>query len=358
VVQAQSLTPSAKARIARALNIAVIGCGYWGPNLVRNFFETDAATVSHVCDRDGSRLAAIGRRYPAVTLTSEYEAVLQDPGVDAVCIATNVASHYALAKAALLAGKHVWVEKPLALHSEEARELHDLARGRKLVLMVDHTFIYTAAVQRMRQSIQEGELGDLLYFDSVRVNLGLYQHDVNVIWDLGVHDMSITDYLLPYRPVAVSAHGARHIGAGTSESLAYVTLHFKENFIAHFHLNWLAPVKIRLTTICGSERMIVHDDTLPSEKLRIYDRGITIKNERRRGLDREQMQVEYRTGDMFAPKLDNVEALQVGARHFTDCILRGTQPITNGEAGGRVVAMLEAAQRSLANGGREEDIQW
>jgi predicted dehydrogenase len=345
-----------------ALNVGVIGCGYWGPNLVRNFFEADDTDVSHICDRDATRLANISKRYPSATLTQDHREIIDDPAVDAVCIATNAASHYALAKEALLAGKHVWVEKPLALHYSEAQELHELAARKNLVLMVDHTFIYTSAVQRMHESIAAGELGDLLYFDSVRVNLGLYQHDVNVIWDLGVHDFSITDYLLPQRPVAVSAFGARHIAAGTSESLAYITLHFEENFIAHFHLNWLAPVKIRMTTICGSERMIVYDDTLPSEKLRVYDRGISITDGRQRDtghrMDREQMQVEYRTGDMFAPKLDNAEALQVGARHFADCILHGTQPITDGGAGGRVVAMLEAAQRSLLNHGREERIQW
>jgi predicted dehydrogenase len=358
VVQLKARTSQVTSLDPDFLRIGIIGCGYWGPNLIRNFFEAPGTIVSHICDQDVTRLAAMGKRFQTAAMFTDHKELLEDPTIDAVCVATPAATHYAIAKEALQAGKHVWVEKPLALCREDARELADLASSKGLVLMVDHTFIYTPAVQRMKQSIATGELGDLLYYDSVRVNLGLYQHDVNVIWDLGVHDFSITDYLLPYRPVAVSAFGACHVGAGTSESLSYITLHFEENFIAHFHLNWLAPVKIRLATVCGSERMIVFDDTVPSEKLRIYDRGITISNDRKKLSDRTKMMVEYRTGDMYAPKLDNGEALQAGARHFAECILRKETPITDGEAGTRVVAMLEAAQRSLANNGKLEDILW
>jgi predicted dehydrogenase len=339
------------------VRVGVIGCGYWGPNLVRNFFEAPGSTVAAVADLDSARLTTIGKRYPSIALVNDYREVLADPTIDAVCIALPVSMHYPVAREALEAGKHVWVEKPLAFHQWEAEKLTELAAQRGLVLMVDHTFVYTSAVRRMRESIQSGELGDLLYYDSVRVNLGLYQHDVNVVWDLGIHDVSIMDYLLPYRPVSVTATGASHIGAGSAESIAYVTLNYAENFIAHFHVNWLAPVKIRLATVCGSRRMIVYDDTVIDEKLRVYDRGITV-NGATAGMDRTRLQVEYRTGDMYAPKLAPDEALQTAARHFVDCIAHGATPVSSGEAGCRAVAVLEATQRSLARGGCEEKITW
>jgi predicted dehydrogenase len=339
-----------------ALRVAIIGCGYWGKNLVRNFFEAPGCTVSYICDVNQDALGAMSRRYPSATLTTDYREALRDPAVDAVAIATQASTHYQIARAALEAGKHVWVEKPLTLHFRESQELTELAACKNLTLMVDHTFIYTGAVRRMRESVVSGELGDLLYYDSVRVNLGLYNHDVNVIWDLAVHDLAIMDFLLPFRPVAVSASAARHIGTGSSESLAYVTLHFKENFIAHFHVNWLAPVKIRLTTLCGTNRMLVYDDTMPSEKLRVYDRGITLT--RPDQTDRTRLQVDYRTGDMYAPMLDQQEALQVGARHFAHCIESGETPMTDGLVGSRIVSFLEAAERSLKVGGRMEYIDW
>jgi predicted dehydrogenase len=337
------------------LKVAVIGTGYWGPNLIRNFFETPGATVSQVADLSPDRLAVIGRRYPSISLTTDYQDVLKNPQVDAVCLAVPVSLHFPMALEALRAGKHVWVEKPLALHAHEAHQLTEEAAKRGLVLMVDHTFVYTPAVRRMRESIESGELGDLLYYDSVRVNLGLYQHDVNVLWDLGIHDISVIDYLLPFRPISVTTAAASHIGAGHSESIAYVTLNFAENFMAHFHVNWLAPVKIRLMTVCGAQRMIVYDDTLIDEKVRLYDRGITINGSE---ADRERLQVDYRTGDMYAPKLDQSEALQTAAKHFVDCIVKGKRPTTDGEAGTRAVAVLEAAQRSLTSGGCEEKIVW
>ncbi|HLF71350.1 MAG TPA: Gfo/Idh/MocA family oxidoreductase [Dehalococcoidia bacterium] len=340
---------------ARPLRVAVIGCGYWGPNLVRNFFDAPGSTVTRVCDLEPERLDAIGKRYPTIGLGSDWRDVVHDPDVDAVCIATPAATHYAIAREALNAGKHVWVEKPLSMSFAEARELTELATKLGRVLLVDHTFVYTPAVQRMRQSIVSGELGDLLYYDSIRVNLGMYQHDVNVIWDLGVHDFSIIDYLLPYRPSGVSAVAASQIADSGREGLAYVTLHFEGDFIAHFHVSWLAPVKIRLATVCGTKRMIVFDDTAPSEKLKIYDRGIEVSGSSK---DRERLQVEYRTGDMSAPKLDQVEALQIAAQHFAECVATGATPITDGAAGARVVAMLEATQRSLAAGGRVEKLDF
>jgi predicted dehydrogenase len=332
------------------LRVAVIGCGYWGPNLIRNFFEAPTSTVAYACDLSEERLAIIGRRYPTVALSTDYREALRDPRVDAVIVATPVSTHYKLAREALEAGKHVWVEKPLALSHDDAERLTEIAASKHLILMVDHTFVYTPAIQRMRSSIEAGDLGDLLYYDSVRVNLGIYQHDVNVIWDLGVHDLSIMDFLVPQKPLAISAVGARHIGnsAGT-ESIAYVTVHFSENLIAHLHLNWLAPVKVRQITVCGSNRMIVYDDNVLIEKVRIYDRGVTVHEGG--DSDRSRLSVEYRSGDMYAPKLEQTEALRAAAVHFASCIENGTQPITDGQAGCRTVSLVEAAQRSLARGG-------
>lgn len=337
------------------LRVAVVGAGYWGPNLIRNFYDTPGATVTQVADLSQDRLASIGRRYPSVSLSTDYKEVLRDPSVDAVCLAVPVSLHYPLALEALRAGKHVWVEKPLTLHSDEAKELTEEADRRGLVLMVDHTFVYTPAVRRIRESIDAGELGALYYYDSVRVNLGLYQHDVNVLWDLGIHDVSVIDYLVPFQPISVTASGASHVGKGNSESIAYVTVNFAENFLAHFHVNWLAPVKIRLMTVCGSEKMIVYDDNLSDTKIRLYDRGITVSGS---AAARKRLQVDYRAGDMHAPKLDQAEALQTAAKHFVDCIVNEKRPTTDGEAGGRAVAILEAAQRSLNCRGVEERIIW
>lgn len=342
------------ARPADVLRLAVIGCGYWGPNLVRNFFEAPTSTVTWACDLDQGRLRDIGVRYPTIRLTTDYDEVLRAPDIDAVAIATPVSTHYDLARAALLAGKHVWVEKPLTMDYADACRLTELAARKNLRLMVDHVFVYTGAVERIRASIESGELGDMLYYDSVRVNLGLLQHDVNVIWDLGVHDMSIIDYLLPQRPRAVSCIGARHINGG-SESIAYITLHYDENFIAHSHVNWLAPVKIRMTTVCGSRRMIVYDDTVPSEKVRIYDRGVTTNGSLE---DRKRLLVEYRSGDMYAPKLDQTEALQAAVQHFAKCVSTGEDSRTSGEVGSRIVALAEATQRSLLKEGRAEKVLW
>jgi len=336
------------------VRMAVVGYGYWGPNLVRNFFEAPASTVVAAADLSQDRLAGVAKRYPTIALTTDYRDVLRDPNVDAVAIATPVSTHYPLAKEALEAGKHVWVEKPLTMDYADAQRLNELAEQKRRVLMVDHVFVYAGAVDRIKESVESGELGEVLYYDSVRVNLGLLQHDVNVIWDLGVHDMSIVDYVLPQRPIAVSSVGARHIDGG-SESIAYVTLHFQENLIAHFHVNWLAPVKIRLTTVCGSQRMVVYDDTVPSEKVRIYDRGVKVNGSLE---DRARLLVEYRSGDMYAPKLDQTEALQAAARHFASCVVTGARPRTDGGAGARVVALVEAAQRSLLKDGQPQKVVW
>jgi predicted dehydrogenase len=326
------------------IGIGVIGYGYWGPNLVRNFAEAPGARLVSVCDARAERLVEARRRYPFVQTTERYRELLTDPSIDAVVIATPVSTHFALAIEALRSDKHVLVEKPLASTSEQATELIDEAARRNRVLMVDHTFVYTGAVRKIRELVAQGALGDIYYYDSVRVNLGLFQHDVNVIWDLAVHDLSIMDFILPGKPVAVSATGISNI-PGQPENVAYITLFFADNRIAHLHVNWLAPVKVRRTLIGGSERMIVYDDLEPSEKVKIYDKGVTLSAG---GEEVYQLLVSYRSGDMRAPKLDQAEGLQTEARHFIDCIANNRQPQTDGRSGLRVVRILEAAEKSMA----------
>ena len=330
------------------IGIGIVGLGYWGPNLLRNFAEAPGARVRAVCDLEANRLAAAAARYPAVKTTSDFKELLADPSVDAVAIATPVSTHYGLAVAALKAGKHVLVEKPLAASSSEAAKLIEEAERRRLVLMVDHTFVYTGAVQKIASLVGGGELGDLYYYDSVRVNLGLFQHDVNVIWDLAVHDLSIMDHVLPKGPGAVSATGMSHVSGG-HENIAYLTLFFDSHFIAHIHVNWLAPVKGRRTLIGGSQRMIVYDDLEPSEKIKLYDKGITVNN---KPDSVYQMLVGYRAGDMWAPQLDGTEALKTEVAHFIDCIERQKKPTTDGASGLRVVRLVEAASASMSARGR------
>ncbi len=268
-------------------------------------------------------------------------------------IATPVSSHFDLALAALKAGKHVLVEKPLAANSDHARQLINEAAARKLVLLVDHTFVYTDAVRKIRELISSGQLGEIYYYDAVRVNLGLFQHDVNVIWDLAIHDLSIMDYVLPAKPVAISTTGISHI-PGQPENVAYITLFFASAQIAHVHVNWLTPVKVRHTLIGGSEKMILYDDLEPSEKLKVYDKGINVTP---RPEDVYKMLVSYRSGDMYAPRLDNTEALQTEALHFIDCVQNSRQPETDGAAGLRMVQMIEAAEKSLRDRGRLIELQ-
>ncbi len=335
------------------IRVGVIGYGYWGPNLVRNFMAAPGSAVVAVCDFSSDRLAPLQKLYPSLKTYSNALALIQDPAVDAVVIATPVSSHFELATAALSAGKHVLVEKPLAARSDQARKLIDEAAARKLVLMVDHTFVYTDAVRKIRELIATGALGEIYYYDAVRVNLGLFQHDVNVIWDLAIHDLSIMDYVLPARPVAISATGISHV-PGQPENVAYITLFFASTQIAHVHVNWLTPVKVRHTLIGGSEKMILYDDLEPSEKLKVYDKGITVTP----GLeDVYKMLVSYRSGDMWAPRLDNTEALQTEALHFIDCVKNNQQPETDGQAGLRMVKMIEAAERSLRDRGQLVEIE-
>ena len=335
------------------IRIGVIGYGYWGPNVVRNFAELAEAQVTVVSDSRPERLAQAQRRYPGIRVTTDPLDLIADPAVDAVAIVTPVAFHFELASAALGAGKHVLVEKPIASTSDEASRLIDDAARRRLVLMVDHTFVYTGAVQKMRELVAGGELGDVHYYDSVRINLGLFQHDVDVLWDLAVHDLSIMDFILTQQPVAVSATGLAHV-PGRPKNIAYMTMFFDSPMIAHVHASWLAPVKVRRTLLGGSRRMIVFDDLEASEKIKVYDRGISVDPSPENVY---QMLVGYRTGDMWAPKLAVTEALQVEAAHFVDCVKRAARPQSDGESGLRVVRLLEAASASMQQHGRPVDIQ-
>ncbi len=325
------------------IKVGVIGYGYWGPNLVRNFVEAHGSKVVAVCDLRPERLAHLRIRHPTIKAVSNYKELLDDPEIDAIAIATPVSSHFEWAMAALRANKHVLVEKPLASNSQEALQLIDEAARRKRVLMVDHTFVYTSAVRKIRELIASNALGEIYYYDAVRVNLGLFQHDVNVIWDLAIHDLSIMDYVLPSRAIAVSASGISNI-PGQPENVAYITLFFATPQIAHVHVNWLTPVKVRHTLIGGSEKMILYDDLEPSEKVKIYDKGVTVSQSPEAVYE---MLVSYRSGDMWAPRLDAGEALHTEALHFIDCIENNTKPETDGLAGLRLVRMVEAAERSL-----------
>src|SRR4051812_24572997 len=333
-----------------SINVGVIGCGYWGPNLLRNFAENESAQLRWICDLDEQRLASMSRRYPMAQTTTDYRVVVNDPAVDAVAVVTPVATHYAIAKELLRAGKHVLLEKPLAATVQEAEELCELAEQNQRRLMVDHTFVYTGAVRKMKEIVDSGELGDLLYFDSVRINLGLFQRDINVLWDLAPHDLSIMDYLIERQPHAISALGSSHIERGI-ENIAYLVMLFPDEFIAHFHFNWLAPVKIRRTMIAGSSKMILYDDIEPTEKVRVYDKGVTANRVGDREADYQTL-VSYRTGDVWAPKLDATEALRYVVAEFLDSIRLGRAPLTDGHAGLRVVRLLEAAQQSMKNGGQ------
>jgi predicted dehydrogenase len=334
------------------INIGVIGYGYWGPNLVRNFAETPGINVSTVADLDPKKLELVQKRYPGINTTSRFQDLLENPDIDAIAIATPVNSHFELGMAVLKAGKHLWLEKPMTETSNEARMLVNEAEKRNLVLLVDHTFIYTGAVRKMADLVQTGELGQIHYFDSTRINLGLFQRDANVIADLAVHDFSILDYLFGEQPVAVSAVGTNHF-PHTPENLAYITLFYNSGMIAHINVSWLAPVKLRQILIGGSKKMIIYDDLEPSEKIKIYDKGVSFTDDPQKIY---QMRVGYRTGDMLAPQIDASEALRVEGEHFVDCIENGKQPLTNGALGLRVVELIEAATRSMKEQGRSVEV--
>jgi predicted dehydrogenase len=335
------------------IRVGVVGYGYWGPNLVRNFSDVAGCEVAAVCDLSADRRALATRRHPSVAAVSDPLDLIRDPGIDAIVIATPVSSHYQLAMDALAAGKHVWVEKPLTLNSMQAERLVDEADRVGRTLLVDHTFTYTTAVRKMRELVAGDSLGKIYYYDSVRVNLGLFQHDVNVIWDLAVHDLSIMDYVLDEKPVAVSATGMAHV-PGQPENIAYLTLFYPSSLIAHVHVNWLAPVKVRRTLVGGSRKMIVYDDLEPSEKIKVYDKGLTLRDNPESVYQRL---AGYRSGDMWAPQLELSEALHTEANHFVRCIMSGETPITDGRAGLRVVRILEAASQSMRDRGQVIELE-
>lgn len=334
----------------RQLGVGVIGCGYWGPNYVRNALESPRMRLVAIADLREERLAAIADRAPGARVTTREQDLFEDPEIEAVAIATPVSTHYDLARRALEAGRHVIVAKPMTATSREAAELIALAEERDRVLLVDHTFVYTGAVRHIRRMLEDGALGDLYYVDSVRINLGLFQHDVNVIWDLAAHDFSILHHLLGRAPLTVSAIGASH-APDRIENIAYVHLEYENDLIAHLHVNWLSPVKIRRTVIGGSERMLVWDDLAADEKLRIYDRGITVAPSEE---DLHKTIVSYRTGDALIPTLERHEALGLEFDHFVDCVEGKAVPLTGGDAGRHVVEMLEATSTALETKGPVE----
>ncbi|HEX5083082.1 MAG TPA: Gfo/Idh/MocA family oxidoreductase [Blastocatellia bacterium] len=323
--------------------IAIIGYGYWGPNLARNFAETEGASLAMVCDADPKRLALAQKRFPAVAVGADFDEALRNPAIDAVAIATPVHTHYELAKRAINAGKHVLVEKPLTARVDHAEELVALAEKKGVVLMVDHVFVYSPPVLKMKELVAQGRLGKLFFIDSVRINLGLFQHDVNVVWDLAPHDLSIVDFLVERLPISLSAVGAMHANSDI-EDVAYLTLDYGEGLIANFHVNWLSPVKVRQMIIGGSERGLIYNDLDVDEKIKVYDRGIDVgsdPNERSKAL------ISYRSGDIWSPNLATREPLSRMAQDFITCIESGGRPVSDGQSGLRIVKILDAAQRSI-----------
>lgn len=328
------------------IKIGVIGYGYWGPNIVRNFALTDKAEVVSVCDIDPHALNRAKRQRPGLNITKDYRDIISSRDIDAVCIVTPVSTHYPIAKEALDNGKNIFVEKPFTYTSREAEDLITLADKKGLKIMVDHTFLFTGAVRKIKELLKERLLGDIYYYDSTRVNLGLFQHDVNVIWDLAPHDLSVMDYVIEEKPGAIVASGMDHLNTGL-ENVAYITAYFNR-MIAHFNVNWLSPVKIRRTCIGGGKKMLVWDDLEADEKIKVYDKGVEIKG--REGV--YNLLVDYRSGDMWAPITDHTEALKIETEYFVDCILNNENPINDGRAGLRIVKLLEAANESLRNNGK------
>jgi len=331
--------------VKEMIRMGVIGYGYWGPNVVRNFHSTEGMTISSICDLNPNMLKRAKKSYPNIELTSDADDILSSSKIDAVAVVTPVATHFDLAKKALENGKYVLVEKPFTQTVAQAEELVELADRKNLKIMVDHTFLFTGAVRKMKQVIDEGILGDLYYFDSMRVNLGLFHHDANVIWDLAPHDFSIMDYLIKETPKAVVATGRAHFNHGL-EDVAYITLFLSNNMIAHFNVNWLSPVKVRTTLIGGDKKMLVWNDLDADEKIKVYDKGVEVKNG-----EKYDLLVSYRSGDMWVPKIDQIEALKLEAEYFVECMSNGKIPMNDGRAGLRIVKMLEAANKSLKNKG-------
>jgi predicted dehydrogenase len=327
------------------VKFGVVGYGYWGPNVVRNLDRLESADVVAVCDKSPASRKKVAKAYPDVLVTEDSAELMSSPDIDAIAVVTPVWTHYELAKAALLNGKHVFVEKPFTSNAAQAQELIELAAQRNLKIMVDHTFLFTGAVTKIKQLLDDGSLGKLYYYDSTRVNLGLFQHDVNVVWDLAPHDLSIIDHLIEQTPEAISATGQTHLNG--HEDVAYITVYFPDKVIAHINVNWLSPVKVRTTLIGGEKKMLVWNDLEADEKIKIYDKGVKVTS--REGL--YDLLVHYRSGDMWAPQIEQVEALTRELSYFVDCIANDKTPVNDGEAGLRVVRMLEAANESIRQRG-------
>jgi len=328
------------------MDIGIIGLGYWGPNLVRNFLSNPTVKRVYGCDKNPARLRFIEEKFSNVILTSDHQQLLQNPSIELIAIAIPVAYHYSVAKQALEAGKHIWVEKPFTASSQEAEELIELAEKKNLRIFVDHTFIYTGAVRKIKETVDKGELGDVIYFDSVRVNLGLFQHDVNVVWDLAPHDLSIMDYVLGKKVKAVCANGIANYY--NHENIAHLSLYFEDNCFAHFHVNWTSPVKIRRMLVGGKKKMLMFDDMENLEKIKIYDSGVELENQE--GI--YNALVQYRIGDMYSPKVSQSEALSLAVKECIDAIQQKRKPLTSGIEGLKVVKILEASEQSIKNRGK------
>lgn len=327
------------------IRVGVIGYGYWGPNIVRNLCGLENAHAEMVCDKSPAALNRARKAHPGIQTVSDPDEILRSPDIDAVAVITPVWTHYELAKRALENGKHIFVEKPFTLNSAQAEELIELAARKKLTIMVDHTFLFTGAVRKIKELTESGAMGALYYYDSLRVNLGLFQHDVSVIWDLAPHDLAIMDHIIKSEPEAVVATGEKHLNG--VEDVAFMTIYFPKSVIAHINVNWLSPVKIRTTLIGGQKKMLVWNDLVADEKIRVYDKGVQIAS----GEGIRDLLVSYRSGDMWAPQVEQMEALHVELNYFSDCIMNNKVPFNDGHAGLRVVRMLEAAERSIQRKG-------
>ena len=333
------------------INVGVVGYGYWGPNVARNFHNPGVSEVTVITDKRKDCLQRAQLAHPQAKVTTDSREVLESPDIDAVAVVTPVWTHYELAKAALENGKHVFVEKPFTATVAQAEELIELAARKNLQIMVDHTFLFTGAVMKIRQLVDEGILGNLFYYDSMRVNLGLFQHDINVIWDLAPHDLSIMDYVIQKAPEAMVATGEKHLN--NHVDVAFLTIYFPDNVVAHINVNWLSPVKVRTTLIGGEKKMVVWNDLEADEKIKIYDKGVSVKN----GEGMYNLLVSYRSGDMWAPRVQQTEALKAEISHFMECIASGRPALNDGHAGLRVVRLLEAAEQSLKARGKLVEIE-
>jgi predicted dehydrogenase len=329
------------------MKVGLIGYGYWGPNLARNFNANPDLELAAVCDFSQDRLKAASALYKHTKLVRDPEELFKDTGLDAIAVSTPVSTHFELAKRALESGKDVWLEKPMTEKVEEAEELIELAEKTKKILHVDHTFVYTGAVRKIKELVDKGELGNLIYYDSTRVNLGLFQQDVDVVWDLAPHDISIMDYIMPFKKLAVSATGSGFYGNGIVPK-ALLTVYMENNIVGHINVSWVSPVKIRQTLIGGTSKMILYDDNQPSEKIKVYDKGVSLYETKE---ELYHLKVQYRVGDMWCPKLEDYEALSFETKFFVDSLKNRTKPLTDGAAGLEVVKILVASQKSLAGRG-------